>query len=127
MKQLDNRICYLPLKVDDMTTEEKMKAQNMIVLLIEKRDGTIKVRSVYNGKNTRDWISREDSASLTVSQDSIVITAVINVKEQRDIMTVNILNAFIQTLPPEKYRKIGDRIIMKYKGRIVNFLIKMNL
>ena len=25
MKQLDNRTCYLPLKVDEMTIEEKVK------------------------------------------------------------------------------------------------------
>ena len=54
MRQLDNRICYLPLKVDKITTEEKVKAQDAIVLLTEKRDGTIKARSVYNRKNTRD-------------------------------------------------------------------------
>ena len=67
MKQLNNRICYLPLKVDKITTEEKVKVQDTIVLLTEKKDGTFKARSVYNGKDTRNWISREDSASLTVS------------------------------------------------------------
>ena len=67
MKQLDDRTCYLLLKVDKITTEEKVKAQNAIVLLTEKRDGTIKVRSIYNGKDTRDWILQEDSASPTVS------------------------------------------------------------
>ena len=97
------------------------------MLFTEKRDGTIKARSVYNGKDTRDWISREDSASPTVSQESIVITSVIDVKEGRDIMTVDVPNAFIQTLLLDKYRKIGDRIIMKFRGKIVDFLIKMNL
>ena len=52
--------------------------------------------------------------------------AVIDVKEGRDVMTVDVPNAFIQTLLPEKYRRIGDQIIMKFKGRIVNFLIKIN-
>ena len=126
MKQLDDRTCYLPLMVQDMTTGEKMKAQDAIVLLTEKRDGTIKARSVYNGKETRDWISREDSASPTVSQESIVITAVIDTKEGRDVMTVDVPNAFIQTLLPEKYRRKGERVIMKFTGRIVDILIKMN-
>ena len=67
MKQLDNRTCYLSLKMGKMTTEEKVKAQDTIVLLTEKRDRTIKARYIYNGKYTRDWISREDSASSTVS------------------------------------------------------------
>ena len=126
MKQLDNRTCYLPLKVDKITTEEKVKAQDAIVLLTEKRDGTIKARSVYNGKDTRDWILGEDSASPTVSQERIIIMAVINVKERRDIIMVDVLNAFIQTLLPKKYRRAGDWIIVKFKGKIVNFLIKIN-
>ena len=42
MKQLNDRTCYLPLKVNKITTEEKVKAQNAIVLLTEKRDRTIK-------------------------------------------------------------------------------------
>ena len=126
MKQLDDRTCYLPLKVNKMTTEEKVKVQDAIVLLTEKRDGMIKARSVYNGKDTRDWILQEDSASPTVSQESIAIMAVIDIKEGRDVMTVDVLNAFIQTLLPKKYRRVGDQIIMKFKGRIVDFLIKMN-
>ena len=63
---------------------------------------------MYNGKDTRDWISREDSVSPIVSQESIIITAVINVKEGRDIIIVDVPNAFIQTLLPKKYRRVGD-------------------
>ena len=33
MKQLDDRTCYLPLMVQDMTTGEKIKVQDAIVLL----------------------------------------------------------------------------------------------
>ena len=57
IKQFNDRICYLLLKVDKITTEEKVKVQDAIVLLTEKRDRTIKARSVYNRKGTRDWIS----------------------------------------------------------------------
>ena len=92
MKQLDDRTCYLPLKVDKMTTEEKVKVEDAIVLLTEKRDGTIKARSIYNRKDTRDWIWQEDSVGPTVSQESIVITAVIDMKEGRDIIMVNVPN-----------------------------------
>ena len=41
-------------------------------------------------------------------------------------MMVDVLNAFIQTLLPKKYRRAGDWIIVKFKGKIVNFLIKIN-
>jgi hypothetical protein len=45
---------------------------------------------VYNGKLTREWLSREDSMSPTVSLESLFITRVINAKEGRDVMTADI-------------------------------------
>ena len=40
----------------------------------QKRDGTIKERNVYNGKPTREWLSKQDSASPTVLIESIMLT-----------------------------------------------------
>ena len=56
----------------------------------------------------QDWILKEDSASPTVCQKSIMIIAVINIKEGRDAMTVDILNAFIQMLLPDRYQRKSD-------------------
>ena len=57
---------------------------------------------VYNGKPTRERLSREDSASPTAALESIMLTAVIEAHEGRDVMTVDIPNAFIQTEMPER-------------------------
>ena len=71
------------------------------MFLTEKRDGTMKSRMVYNGKPTREWLSKEDSASPTVSLESLFLTSSIDAKEGRDVMTCDIPNAFIQaTMPP---------------------------
>ena len=51
------------VKVKQHNYRRKMKEQDTIVLFTEKRDRAIKARSIYNGKDTRDKISREDSAS----------------------------------------------------------------
>ena len=48
-----------------------------LMILTEKRDSTIKGRMVYNGKPTREWLSREDSASPTAALESKMLTAVI--------------------------------------------------
>ena len=66
------------------------------MFLTEKRNGTVKGRMVYNGKPTRDWVSREEAASPTVSSESVFITAGVDAKEERDIMSCDIPNAFIQ-------------------------------
>ena len=94
------------------------------MFLTEKRDKSIKGRMVYNGKPTRAWMSREDSASPTASLESIFLTAIIDAIEGRDVMTADIPNAFIQTVMPPV--EDGDeRVVMKITGVLVNLLVDL--
>ena len=52
-----------------------------LMLLTEKRDKSVKGRMVYNGKPTREWLTREDSASPMAALESIMLTAVIDTHE----------------------------------------------
>jgi hypothetical protein len=125
MDQLHRRSCFTPKSIANMTQLELRKAQQALMFLGEKRDGTVKGRMVYNGKPTREWLSREDSASLTAALESIMLTAVIDAHEERAIMTCDILNAFIQALIPEV--KDGDeRVMMKITGVLVDMLVELN-
>ena len=100
LDQLHQRTCFSPVDVSTMTQEERVRAMVAIMLLTEKRDGTIKGRCVYNGKPTREWLSREDSASPTAATESIFLTAVLDALEGQDVLTADIPNAFIQALMP---------------------------
>ena len=71
--------------------------QQALLYLSQKRDGKIKGRCVYNGKPTREWLGREESASPTAALESIMLTVVINAYEGHDLMTADVPNAFIQT------------------------------
>ena len=124
LDQLHRRACFTPIDVSQMTPSEKKKAQQAIVLLTEKRDGTIKGRCVHNGKPTREWLSREDAASPTASQESIFLTAVVDAKESRDTMTADVPNAFIQANMPSP-KQGEDRVIMKITGILVDLLIEI--
>jgi hypothetical protein len=95
------------------------------MFLGEKRDGTVKGRMVYNGKPTREWLSREDSASPTAAFESIMLTSVIDAHEERDIMACDIPNAFIQALMP-KVKDGDERVMMKITGVLVDMLVKLN-
>ena len=67
----------------------------------------------------REWLSREESARPTASLEGIFITGVIDAKEDRDIMSADIPNAFIQaTLPNAKDAKETKkrRTNKHYKG-----------
>ena len=72
-------------------------------------------------KPTREWLSREDSASPTASNEGITLTAIIDAKEERDIMSLDIPNAFIQAKIPRG--KGEEKIIMKITGKLVDYLL----
>jgi hypothetical protein len=92
------------------------------MFLTEKRDGSIKGRMVYNGKPTRAWHDKEETTSPTASLESIFLTAMVDAKEGRDIMTADIPNAFIQTMMPKEGNGI-ERVIMKITGALVDLLV----
>ena len=95
------------------------------MFLTEKRDKSIKGRMVFNGKPAREWLTREDSASPTAALESIMLTAVIDANERRDVMTSNIPNAFIQA-ELDKVKDGDERVMMKITGVLVNMLVEIN-
>ena len=70
-------------------------------VLSKQWDGTIKGRMVYNGKPTRELMSKADSASPTPTQESLMLTVTVDAHENRDIMTNDVPNAFVQTELPK--------------------------
>ena len=72
LDQLHRCICFTPISVKDMTKIEKKQAQIMLMLLSEKSSREVKGQGVYNGKNTHNWVSREDKASLTATNKGIL-------------------------------------------------------
>ncbi|MGL4349163.1 MAG: reverse transcriptase domain-containing protein, partial [Plesiomonas shigelloides] len=124
LDQLHSRCCFTPRDVSTMTAEEKAKALEALMFLTEKRDKSIKARMVANGKPSRVWNSRGDSASPTAALESILLTCAIDAKEGRDILTGDVPNAFIQTpMPPTAAGEA--RIFLKIKGVLVDLLVKL--
>ena len=122
--QLHDRTCFVPIDVSNLSHSEKKKAQEGLMFVTEKRDKSIKGRLVYNGKPTREWLSRDDAQSPTVAMESIMLTSVIDAHEGRDIMSADIPNAFIQAHMPET-KPGGDRVIMKATGVLVDLLVAL--
>ena len=124
--QLYKRSCFTPVNVKNLSNRERRKAQVAIMLLTQKTmSKEIKGRMVFNGKPTREWLSREDTSSPTASLEAIFLTATIDAKEERDVMTMDIPNAFIQTEIPQP-KNGDDRVIMKITGELVDLLIKLS-
>ena len=74
LDQMYRRSCFTPIDIATLTPSEKKKAQVGLMFVTEKKDGTVKGRLVYNGKPTRIWYDREETASPTVMLESIMLT-----------------------------------------------------
>jgi hypothetical protein len=82
-----------------------------LIFLVEKRDGRVKARTCANGSTQRAYTERDDAASPTALTVSIVITATIDAKQNRDVMTADVPNAFVQTAVDEKNLKKGNELL----------------
>ena len=92
--QLHQRKCWKLINKDKLTQEEK-KALESLIFLVEKRDGTVKAKNCANRSTQRAYIDKHNAASPTVSTESTMLMATINAKEERDVRTADIPNAFI--------------------------------
>ena len=88
MKQLHDRNVCEPINEKDLSREQKSKALGYLMFLKQKRCGRIKGRGCANGQKQRVWTTKEEATSPTVSTEAILLTSVIDAKEQQEIMTV---------------------------------------
>ena len=111
LKQLLMRQCFRPELVKNLSQRQLARAREAMMLLAEK-DITkeVKGRLVFRGDGTREWLSREDTASPTASLEGIELTLTVDAYEQRDMMSMDVPNAFIQTFMPEPKKDDGEDV-----------------
>jgi hypothetical protein len=122
LKQLHDQVAFEPIHINEMTMLERKRAMESLIFLNRKRDGeTVKARMSANGSTQQAYISREEAASPTVWSEAIITTGLIDAKQRRDVMTLDIPNAFVQT----KIALDGDKIIMKIRGQLIDILLEI--
>jgi hypothetical protein len=121
MKQIHDRVVFEPISIKEMTKREKKRAMKSLIFFTEKRDETVKARVCANGSTQRAYISREEASSPTAASEAIITIGVIDAKQKRDVMTLDIPNAFVQT----KIALDGDKIIMKIRDQLVDILLEL--
>ena len=73
--------CFRAIVVKELTRQEKVRAQEGLMILSQKRCGHIKGRLTYNGKVTHDWISKEEKSSPMVLTESIKLFLEVDAQE----------------------------------------------
>ena len=118
ISQLHNRGLFTPILPTKVTDEEKYKAMDSIIFITEKRDCSIKAQACANGSVQRKYITKEEASSPTVTMDGLLTTCCIDAKQEREIITLDIPNAFVQTPLPDN----DEGIIMQIKGKLAEIL-----
>jgi hypothetical protein len=121
MYQLHMRETFEPLAWEDLSTEQKKQTLESHLFLKKKRDGTIKGRTVAGGNRQRLYIHKDDAKSPTVATESVLLTAIVDAFERRDVAVVDIPNAFIQT----RIDKEDDMAIIRIRGELVDMLVEI--
>ena len=94
------------------------------MLLTRKKSRDVKGRLVYIRKGTQSWISRKDKSSPMVLNESLMLTCAVDTFQGRDVMTLDIPNAYIQADVPKMQK--GERIVMKVRGELVDWLCEID-
>jgi len=103
--------------VDKLSDKQKSKALTSLIFLKEKQDGKVKARSCANGSVQREHVAKEEAAAPTVALESVFVTATIDAKGKREVVTMDTPGAFL-------HANNNDYVIMKMKGLLAELMVK---
>jgi hypothetical protein len=121
LKQIHDMEGFQPKHWYELTEEERAKALRYLMYLKEKRDGKIKGRGCADGRPQRLYTSKIESSSPTACLAALLLTCMIDAFEGRDVATVDIPGAFLQTKMPEDEEDV--HVILD--GRMAELLAKI--
>ena len=104
---------------DNLTKDQKRASLRYLMFLTKKRCGRIKARGCADGRKQRETTSKEDASAPTVSIEAVMLSAVIDSMEGRDVATVDIPGAFMQA-------DIDEVVHVKFEGEIAEMLVKLD-
>ncbi len=119
--QLHWRNTFIPRRYADLTPDQREKILESHMFVVKKRTGKYKARLVAGGNKQRDYLSKEEASSPTVSTESVLLTAIIDAKENHNVAIVDIPNAFIQTVVDDEQ----ERVILRIRGAIVEMMLQI--
>jgi len=93
------------------------------IFVEQKQDGLIKACKVIGGNKQQDYITKEDVSSPMVTDEAVMLICVIDAQEDRNIVVVDIPNAFVQTVVDEE--GVEHHVIVRIRGPLVDILVSI--
>jgi hypothetical protein len=113
--QLENLDLFKRVNPMTHTKKQRKEALRAINLIREKHDGTLKGRTVADGRPQRPLYDRSQTASPTVSTDALVLSIMIDANKNRDSATADVAGAYLKAY-------MDDFVVMKFTGVSVDIL-----
>jgi hypothetical protein len=80
---------------EKLTKAERQGALRAISMIKEKWSGRIKGQTIANGSQQRQFYTKEDTSSPTVSTDALMMSILIDAWERRDVATADVAGAYL--------------------------------
>ena len=117
--QLHDKRVFKAIRASDLTQEQKRNALHAINLIKEKRNGVLKGRTVADGRKQRNWYSREQVTSPTMSNDSLMALLTVSAAERRKIISWDVEGAYLLA-------DQDDFVMVKFTGESVEVLCNVD-
>jgi len=122
LQQVHDMEGFEPKHWHELTTLERQRALKYLMYLKEKRCGKLKSRGCADGRKQRLYTNKNETTSPTVALASIMLSCAIDTHEGRDVATVDIPGAFLQTEMQEDEPDV--HVVME--GKIAELLEKIH-
>lgn len=116
MQKLRDLRVITPAPPPTLTKENRSAALIYLMFLKRKREGGVKGQGCADGRKQCRHAKKGDVPSPTITTEAVFIILVIVAKEGRDVMTMDIPGAFLQT------NLKGERVYVKFEGRMAELL-----
>ena len=120
--QLHERKVISPMMITELTKQQIKRSLPYLMFLRRKKCSKIKARGCADGRSQRDYISREEASSPTVSLHALMLSCVIDAIEGRYVATADVPGAFLQTEMPEDEEDVHIRL----EGAMAELLAKID-
>jgi len=117
--QLDSINVFEPLDASTLTASQKREALRAVNLIKEKRSRKLKGCTCADGRSHRSKYAKEETTSLTVSTDALMISLMIDAKERRDVATADVEGAYL-------HADMEDFVLLNLVGKVVNIICQVN-
>jgi hypothetical protein len=121
LSQLHFGDTFKPIHPKELNKEERQQVLASHLFLKEKRDASIKGRMAAGGNKERGTIDKQDASSPTAALESLLLTAVIDAKEWREVAVIHICNAFVQN----RLENEDDKAVMRLRGNFAELMVKV--